>query len=162
MSKPVEIIQHPLKCEYYPQFPTKDLAARFIEGYKAEGHMKNCSHLSVHRFGNGFSVLYYGPLCAEDSFDRRDDRNSRTSLFYGCPSDCRMFESAAWSKTKAFRKRQWRSFRDSVVGIATWFASLHYGTQIMLTLLMFILVLSLLGIPWRATLADAIKILLSK
>ena len=145
---------HPFQCDYYPLFETKNDAAAFIEDYQANGHMKKCAHLAIRRSGDGYSAYKFGPSCDEDSF-HREDNGRRSSWFIGCPVDCRMYQPAWKRTTGQFLKRHWRPIRENTIGVAQWFASLPWFSQ----LFILIIALALLGIPYRGTLYMLVKLL---
>jgi hypothetical protein len=146
---------HPFQCAYHPLFETKNEAVEFIEDYQANGHMKKCMYLTIRPFGDGFSADSFGPDCEQHSF-RREDRG-RGSSWFGCPVDCRMYRPAWWGKPTRWLKKQWWPFREFVVGTAQWFASLPMLTQVILLLI----VLTVVGIPWRGIVWQIIKLFAS-
>ena len=149
----VKKAEFPYPCEDVPRFKTQHKAAVFIENFQAKEHIKRCSHVTVGTIGSGIISHDYRPICAKDSFEDRTE--GREVLFYGCPSDCRLYEPAWKGKTVVWCRNAWRPMRRGMIGVGNWFASLSGATQAILA----VGIVALLNQPWRATIVEILKII---
>jgi hypothetical protein len=152
-----ERIPFPFPCEDVPRFETQHEAATLLAEYQAKSHIKQCAHVRIGTIGAGMIATDYTLKCEKDSFVVEEERYSGSS-FHGCPKDCRLYEPAWKGRTKKWLKEHWWPFRRFIVGTAQWYASLSPAAQVILALLL----LALVGFPWRDTVLDGLKIVFGK
>jgi len=110
----------PLEC-LIPEADSQHDLLVFVEEMEAKGHFLKCRHITVKKFVKQFGRSW-GVFCEEDSFRSKSipapfDKGAQhrpKDRFYGCPKDCRCYES----KWKGKLRKGFGGFIEKVSG---WF-----------------------------------------
>ena len=124
--------------------------------------MKKCTHLEIREptlipFRVPGRIYFYEPRCKEDSFDFHNTEDGN-QCFYGCPKSCLLYKSVWRSKMKTLWEKNYGSFRDGVIGIFQYYASLSHSVQVIIALAF----LAWLGSPWANVVLEIVKPYLPK
>jgi hypothetical protein len=138
---------------------TSHEAEEFVAAYQQAGYIKRCAHLSIRKHSVSLSTLGYRPVCAQDAFDQEAHQpyaaGGLTITFYGCPPDCRRYQSATRARWIRYGRIAGRTLWNFFAGLGTWYASLSGMAQLVLALL----VAGLISLSWRTTLLEIVRAL---
>jgi len=113
--------------------------------------LKKCARIDVEEEHNIYSgEVSFAVTCSENSFESHPLTNGWE--FYGCPSNCRYFESHRMQAVK----NKIAVLLDFFASVFRWFASLPWQTQLVI-LFLIILALAPTWIPSLIKFIEAIK-----